>query len=54
MAVPTEEGRLLASIIQGARLVMLPAGGHYFPTDSEVVMKVVGAIDRFMEEGKRK
>jgi len=52
MAVPAEEGRLLASVIPGARLVMLPSGGHYFPTDREVVTKVVGTITRFMEEGE--
>ncbi len=47
-AVNPEEGRLLASLIPGARLVLLPSGSHYFPTDREVVTKVVGAIDRFV------
>ncbi|HEX3228851.1 MAG TPA: alpha/beta fold hydrolase [Pyrinomonadaceae bacterium] len=51
MAVPADEGRILASIIPGARLVLLPAGGHYFPTDREVVTKVVGAINRFIDGG---
>jgi pimeloyl-ACP methyl ester carboxylesterase len=48
MAVGAEEGRLLASIIPGAQLVLLPSGTHYFPTDPEVVTRVVGAITRFL------
>lgn len=48
MAVSAEEGRLLASLIPGAHLVLLPSGTHYFPTDREVVMKVVEAINRFV------
>ena len=51
LAVPADEGRILASVIPGARLVLLPAGGHYFPTDREVVTKVVGAINRFIDDG---
>ena len=51
MAVPAEEGRLLASLIPAARLVILPAGGHYFPTGREVVLKVVEAINRFIDRG---
>jgi pimeloyl-ACP methyl ester carboxylesterase len=47
LAVRAEEGRLLASIIPGARLVLLPNGSHYFPTDREVVATVVQAITRF-------
>jgi hypothetical protein len=47
MVVTAEEGRLLASVIPGAHLVMLPSGTHYFPTDRGVVMQVVSAIDRF-------
>jgi hypothetical protein len=47
LAVSAEEGRLLASIIPGAQLVLLPSGTHYFPTDTEVVTKAVAAIDRF-------
>lgn len=47
MAVDADEGKLLASIIPGARLVLLPSGMHYFPTDDEVVSKVVSAIQRF-------
>lgn len=49
MAVSADEGRLLASIIPGAHLVLLPSGTHYFPTDREVVAKVVGAINRFVD-----
>jgi pimeloyl-ACP methyl ester carboxylesterase len=51
LAVPAEEGRLLASLIPAARLVMLPASGHYFPTGREVVLKVVEAINRFIDRG---
>ena len=47
ITVSAEEGRLLASLIPGAQLVLLPSGTHYFPTDPEVVMKVVAAINRF-------
>lgn len=47
MAVSAEEGRLLASIIPGASLVLLPSGTHYFPTDRQIVGKIVGAINRF-------
>ncbi|HEV8591647.1 MAG TPA: alpha/beta hydrolase [Pyrinomonadaceae bacterium] len=50
MAVGADEGRLLASIIPGAHLVLLPSGTHYFPTDRDVVTKVVGAINRFVGE----
>jgi pimeloyl-ACP methyl ester carboxylesterase len=50
LAVNADEGRLLASTIPGARLVLLPSGTHYFPTDREVVNKVVSAISRFMDE----
>lgn len=49
IAVSAEEGRLLASIVPGAHLVLLPSGTHYFPTDREVVAKVVGAINRFVD-----
>ena len=47
-AVSADEGRLLASTIPGAHLVLLPSGSHYFPTDREVVGKIVGAINRFV------
>lgn len=47
-----EEGRLLASIVPGAQLVMLPSGTHYFPTDPEIAMKAAGAIDRFLRGGR--
>ncbi len=49
LAVKAEEGRLLASIIPGSQLVLLPSGAHYFPTDTEVVMKAAGAIARFLD-----
>jgi serine/threonine protein kinase/pimeloyl-ACP methyl ester carboxylesterase len=52
LSVSAEEGRLLASIIPGAQLVLLPSGMHYFPTDSEVVTKAAGAIARFLSEGR--
>jgi serine/threonine protein kinase/predicted alpha/beta hydrolase len=48
-AVTADEGRLLASIIPGAQLVLLPSGTHYFPTDADVVTKAAGAIIRFLE-----
>jgi pimeloyl-ACP methyl ester carboxylesterase len=48
LAVSADEGRLLASIIPGSQLVLLPSGTHYFPTDSEVVTKAAGAIARFL------
>lgn len=48
-AVSADEGRLLASIIPGAHLVLLPSGTHYFPTDRDVITKVVGAINRFVD-----
>ena len=50
MVVGASEGRLLASIIPGARLVLLPSGTHYFPTDRDVITKAANAIDRFIEE----
>ena len=49
MAVSADEGRLLASLIAGAHLVVLPSHTHYFPTDGEVIMKIVGAITRFVD-----
>ena len=49
LAVRADEGRLLASIIPGAQLVLLPSGTHYFPADAEVVTKAVGAIARFLD-----
>ena len=50
LAVNADEGRLLASIIPGARLVLLPSGAHYFPTDRDVVNKIAAAITRFVDE----
>ena len=49
LAVSSDEGRLLASIIPGAQLVLLPSGTHYFPTDSEVATRAAGAIARFLQ-----
>ena len=48
MAVSVDEGRLLASTVPGAHLVLLPSHMHYFPTDRASIGKVVGAIDRFV------
>jgi pimeloyl-ACP methyl ester carboxylesterase len=52
LVIGADEGRLLASIIPGARLVLLPTGTHYFPTDREVVNKVVRAINGFVDHGR--
>lgn len=52
LAVSADEGRLLASIIPGAQLVLLPSGTHYFPTDTDVVIKAAGAIDRFVRRSE--
>ena len=49
LAVSADEGRLLATIIPGSELVLLPSGTHYFPTDAEVVTKAAGAIRRFLD-----
>jgi pimeloyl-ACP methyl ester carboxylesterase len=49
LAVSADEGRLLASTIPGAQLVLLPSGTHYFPTDPDVARKAAAAIDRFLE-----
>lgn len=48
-AVSSKEGRLLASIVPGARFVLLPSGMHYFPTDSVAIDRVITAINRFFE-----
>src|SRR6185369_15179750 len=48
LAVDPEEGRLLASVIPGAQLVLMPSGMHYFPTGREMVDKIAGAIERFV------
>lgn len=50
LAVSAEEGRLLASTIPGAQLMLLPGGAHYFPTDTEVATRAAGAIARFLGE----
>jgi pimeloyl-ACP methyl ester carboxylesterase/DNA-binding winged helix-turn-helix (wHTH) protein len=51
LAVNADEGRLLASIIPGSRLVVLPSQSHYFPTDTDVVTKAAEAITRFLSQG---
>jgi len=43
-AVNAGEGRLLASVVPNAQLVLLPSGTHYFPTDRDIVERVVSAI----------
>jgi pimeloyl-ACP methyl ester carboxylesterase len=48
LAVSADEGRLLASIIPGAQLVLLPSGAHYFPTDTASIVAAAGAISRFL------
>ena len=45
--VAFDEGRLLATLVPGAKLISLPSGNHYFPTDHNVVSNVVDAINRF-------
>ena len=50
LAVSADEGRLLASTIPGARLVLLPSGTHYFPTDRDVITRAANAIERFVDE----
>ena len=47
-AVTADEGRLLASTIPGAELVLLPSGTHYFPTDAEIATLAARAIARFL------
>jgi pimeloyl-ACP methyl ester carboxylesterase len=53
LAVSADEGRLLASIIPGAQLVLLPSGTHYFPTTTDAVLKAAGAIARFLQGSER-
>jgi pimeloyl-ACP methyl ester carboxylesterase len=48
LAVSADEGRLLASIIPGAQLVLLPSGTHSFPTDTASVAAAAGAISKFL------
>ncbi len=50
LAVKAEEGQLLATLIPGSQLVLLPSSAHYFPTDTEVVMKATRAISRFLHD----
>jgi pimeloyl-ACP methyl ester carboxylesterase len=49
IAVSAEEGRLLASTIPGAELVLLPSGSHYFPTDARAATLAAGAIHQFLQ-----
>jgi len=49
LAVSADEGRLLASIVPGAQLVLLPSGTHYFPATTDAVVKAAGAIARFLQ-----
>jgi pimeloyl-ACP methyl ester carboxylesterase len=42
-----EEGRLLASLIPGARFLPLPTGTHYFPVDDDVTLRMADAIAGF-------
>jgi pimeloyl-ACP methyl ester carboxylesterase len=49
LAVSADEGRLLASLITGSQLVLLPSSAHYFPTDTEVATKAARAITRFLQ-----
>jgi TolB-like protein/pimeloyl-ACP methyl ester carboxylesterase/predicted Ser/Thr protein kinase len=49
LAVSADEGTLLASIIPGAQLVLLPSGMHYFPTDADLALKAASAIARFLQ-----
>jgi DNA-binding winged helix-turn-helix (wHTH) protein/alpha-beta hydrolase superfamily lysophospholipase len=53
LAVSADEGRLLATVIPGSELVLLPSGTHYFPTDAEVVTTAAGAINRFLADDNR-
>ena len=48
LAVSADEGRLLASLIPGSQLVLLPSGIHYFPTDAQVASKATRAITKFL------
>lgn len=50
LAVKADEGRLLASTIPGAELVLQPGGAHYFPTDSATATSTAGTITRFLQE----
>jgi 3-oxoadipate enol-lactonase len=46
--VPPENGRRLARLIEGARLVMIPGASHIFPTDQPEAAH--GAILGFLKE----
>jgi len=47
---PYDEGRRLASAIPDARLVTLPSGTHYFPSDKAVTPALVEAIMDFTKD----
>ena len=49
LAVSAEEGRLLASTIAGAQLVIVPKSAHYFPIDDQVLTRTASAITRFLQ-----
>ena len=49
LAVSAEEGRLLASTIAGAQLVIVPKSAHYFPIDDQVLARTASAITRFLQ-----
>src|SRR5262249_62415541 len=48
LAVSADEGRLLASIIPGSQLVLLPSGTYYFPTDAAASTHPPAAIPPFL------
>jgi len=45
--VPFEEGRLLASLIPGAKFLPFPTRTHYFPLDDELTYRMAEEIERF-------
>jgi pimeloyl-ACP methyl ester carboxylesterase len=47
--VAFEEGRLIASIIPGARFLPFPTGTHYFPVDDALTLQMAEAISRFTQ-----
>jgi non-specific serine/threonine protein kinase len=42
-----EEGRIIASVVPGAKLLPFPTRTHYFPIDDELTRQMTDAIDRF-------
>jgi pimeloyl-ACP methyl ester carboxylesterase/predicted Ser/Thr protein kinase len=45
--VPFEEGRLMASLIPGAKFLPFPTRTHYFPLDDELTYRMAEEIERF-------